>query len=218
MYVTTGLAVAVAMLVFGCESPVDSTPGEVADALVNPVDDIAASEPRDANLARDAAAEPETEATTCPSPPYGTAVGDTLGDYRLYDCDGKPVSLAATCDRSVTFVNLFAGWCPPCNAHARAAAADHASFTDAVADGAWLFVITEDNDGLAPDLAYCAAVRDAFALPMTVLVDLAGGFPDHLGVGSPNSWYVVLSEGQRIEAKVKYDKDAALTIARGLAD
>ncbi len=189
-------------------------PGEVDAAL--PEAEVAADVP--AEVAADVPAEvADAEASpTCPSPPFGTAVGDTLADYTLYTCEGEPVALSSACDRDVTFLNLFAGWCPPCNSHAQTAPADYADLAAGPASLAWLFVITEDSTGAPADLDYCAAVRESYALPMTVLVDLDGRLPDHLGLGSPNSWYLVMSSGLRLEARFKYDKDGALERAREL--
>jgi len=168
------------------------------------------------DAAGDTGADAPDTAAACPAPPWGSAVGDTLGDYELFDCDGAPVPLASLCDVDVAYLNTFAGWCPPCRAVAEAAGDDFATWTGWGGRSRWLFVITEDAAGETPSLAYCQAVRDDYALPMPTLVDLHGGLPAHLGVTSPNSWHVVLSAGMRIEAKLKYGHAGALERAHEL--
>ena len=200
----------------------DSDPGNRVDIAPEVASDVApdvaeATRPEVDAVVDSADVVPEASPTTCPSPPFGTGVGDTVADYTLYNCEGAPVSLASVCDRDVTFLNLFAGWCPPCNSHARSAPADYAELAAGEDSLAWLFVITEDSTGAPADLDYCNAVRESYDLPMTVLVDLDGGLPDHLALGSPNSWYLVLSAGLRLEARFKYDKDGALDRARELS-
>jgi hypothetical protein len=121
------------------------------------------------------------------------------------------------CERPLTYLNLYTGWCPPCQTAARAAPSDFEAFSADLPDAEWLFVITEDNNSQTPTLAYCEAVRDGFGLPMTTLVDLHGELPRHLGVSSPNAWYMVLSAGLTLEAKFKYGHAEALELIRELA-
>lgn len=192
-------------LIASCD---DADPSTAPDTLVP---DTSVPEP-------DTSVPEPDAASACPTPPFGTALGDTLADYTLYACDGTPTPLSQACDAPVTFINAFAGWCPPCRTHAEEAPADHAALLAAAPDARWLFVITEDQSGQRPTLAYCDAIREAYQLPMTVLVDRDGAFPAHLGVSSPNSWYLVLSPGLRLEAKIKYAKNDALGVALDLAE
>ncbi|MFT7578959.1 MAG: hypothetical protein ACI9MR_000621 [Myxococcota bacterium] len=70
-------------------------------------------------------------------------------------------------------------------------------------------VITENNSGSPPNAAYCRAIRDAFGLTMPVLYDPTGEFLSAAGLGSPNAWGVVTSEGVVIENKSKYSQTNA---------
>ena len=45
-----------------------------------------------------------------PSGPFGTGVGDTLGDWSLTDCDGVEHSFHDLCELRAVHIFSFAGW------------------------------------------------------------------------------------------------------------
>ena len=45
-----------------------------------------------------------------PAGPFGTGVGDTMGEVVLKDCDDNPVSLSSLCSHKASFIFSFAGW------------------------------------------------------------------------------------------------------------
>ena len=149
-------------------------------------------------------------AAPCPAAgPFGTTVGATLADFTMLDADGQPFALSSTCARAVTYINAFAGWCPPCQADAEDAPSDFAALEHRGGDIAWYFIVTETAGGVAPSLAYCQQIREDYALPMRVLCDVDGAFESVFGTTSSNSWHVVLSPGQVIAYKAKYGHDGA---------
>lgn len=157
---------------------------------------------------------PGSDTAACPPVgPTGTAIGDVLADTTLTTCEGSAVSLYSFCGRPL-YINTFAGWCPPCRTDASNAAATAMTLPDGAQ---WLFVITENNSGTAPSTAYCQAIRDTYGLTMPVLIDTSGTFPAHIGVGSPNSWHLVLDAGFGIVHRVKYDQRGALDALNALA-
>lgn len=190
-----------------------STPGDDDTDTTNDTTDMGDDETASPDTAADTQAPGPDTAVCPPTGATGTALGDTLADTTLTTCDGSPVSLHSFCGRPL-YINTFAGWCPPC----RTDASNAATTAMTLPDGAqWLFVITENNSGTAPTTAYCASIRDTYGLTMPVLIDTAGTFPAHIGVGSPNSWHLVLDAGFGIVHRAKYDQRGALDALNALA-
>lgn len=155
---------------------------------------------------------PDTSTTDTSARPVGTGLGEVLPDFTLRTCAGEPFQLHATHAADTTFVHLFAGWCPPCQSDAAATPDDFERLAAIGPTLEWLFVITEDNGGEPPSLAYCQAVADDLDLPagVRVLADVDGTFPSHLGLASPNAWGLVLDEDGALSFSKKYGYGAAV--------
>ncbi len=137
-------------------------------------------------------------ASLCPpTPPFGRAPGETIGELVLRDCDGVEHSLHELCDRQAVWLFEFADWCPPCRSFASSDANRIYRAFSSESFAAWM-VISEDAGFAAPDAADCAAIRDRYGIEMPVLIDPTGALQSLLGV-APNEVHVVLGEGARID-------------------
>lgn len=132
-----------------------------------------------------------------PEAPFGRAVGETMGDLVLLDCDGVERSLHSLCDRQAVWLFEYADWCPPC----RSFASSSANRIDARFAGpgfaSWMIVSEDDGFG-PPDAETCRAIRERYGITMPVLFDPEGRLQSLLGV-APNEVHVVLTEGARID-------------------
>ncbi len=137
-------------------------------------------------------------ATSCPpSGPFGTTVGEVAADATAYDCDGNPVTLHSLCDRDVSWVFVYADWCPPCRSFAaRSANTIQTTYADDDVDG--FILISQDSSGSRPTEEVCADIRDRYSLEVPVLFDRDGSVATALGA-RPNSYPVVMSQGNVIE-------------------
>jgi len=114
----------------------------------------------------------------CPDTPPGVQVGFEIGDQMpsiiVYDCEGNQTTLDELCGAEALFLFVAHGWCELClyvSSFAEEVEDDYASQGLASA-----VVIVEDEDGLPPDPAYCAAWRDQFGLEdVRVYYDPGGG-------------------------------------------
>lgn len=132
-----------------------------------------------------------------PEGPYGTAEGDAAMDYILTRCDGSSVTVHELCGNDANLIVGFAGWCPPCIAHAPLWQSGFEARGDASLG--MYFVVNETNLGATPDAAYCTGTMESFGLTIPVLFDPTGGFASAFGIASNDSTIVLNAELQIID-------------------
>lgn len=109
-----------------------------------------------------------------PDAPYGTRAGRMFEPFTLNTCDGTPYDFvnADFCDPShtMTVISIAAGWCPPC-------IAESMQLTEEIteryrADGVRVIqILTQTEDYMAPDGAWCDAWVDRYNLTNVELID-----------------------------------------------
>lgn len=188
------------LLMLACDSPGDGTPSPATADTSTAADGSSVSGDTGGRVP-DAGGAPELPPAGGPCPPggpFGTAIGDTLADVTVYDCDGNPWQLSNLCGNDASLVVTWAGWCNACTAYTEMLANDiYATITDGPETVGAALVITEKADFSQPDATYCAQVRDEYQLTMPVFYDPGDTIEDTWGV-STNSQEVVLEKGMKL--------------------
>jgi thiol-disulfide isomerase/thioredoxin len=143
-----------------------------------------------------------------PAPPYGHEVGDVLGDFVVYDCDGNPVRLHTLCETDVVWIWELAEWCSPCRRFA-AGPYDAIYQRYATAYGArfaGLAVITADEELNLPDPVICRELRDRYGIDAPLYFDPTGGFRDVVG-GLSNDVHAIMTRGMRVAWTMQFGGD-----------
>jgi hypothetical protein len=101
-----------------------------------------------------------------PAGPYGTEIGETLGDLSFVDCEGEPVTLHGMCGAKVSVVANFYGWCAPCwESSARVADLQTEHGDEGMRS---VIVLVEDGLSEPPSPEYCASARTYFGADVVV--------------------------------------------------
>lgn len=123
-----------------------------------------------------------------PKAAIGTSPGDRTPDFSLPDLDGNAVSLrGTTAENSVTLLNFWATWCPPC----RAEIPDFVSFYQEFAEQgvAILGVNIQEPKQRVQDFAHQAGIT------YPVLLDVQGSVAQEYRVRAIPTTYVLDKEG-----------------------
>lgn len=156
---------------------------------------------------RDAALDAPSEDTSMdapaplcpPSPPYGADVGEVLGPFTVYDCDGTPHRLEDLCETDVVWLWEMAEWCAAC----RHFAVGHYDRIlerferDRGERFAGLGIVTLDRELALPTQEVCRRIRETYGIRSPLYFDPTGRFRDRVG-GLSNDVHVILTRGMRV--------------------
>ena len=133
-----------------------------------------------------------------PTDGFGAIPGSNMSEFfmPLQTCDGTEYSFYNEdfCEAEVTVISIAAGWCPPCIMESMQLEAEINAIY--ASQGVRVIqILTQKEDGTAPDLAYCDEWVSRFGLSNIELIDPAqftsSFFPDN----SLPSTIIIDSEG-----------------------
>jgi hypothetical protein len=128
----------------------------------------------DSSTMSDAAPDTGGMACSAPEAPYGVEIGRNFEPFTLNDCSGNPYEFYGPdfCDASYTVVSIAAGWCGPCIMESMVleSAINEIYGPQGVRV---LQIITQTEDYLPPDDAYCSGWVSNYGLSNVELTDPA---------------------------------------------
>ena len=133
-----------------------------------------------------------------PMAPYGTSQGSNFSPFTLQRCDGTDYEFYGEaegyCDASFTVVSIAAGWCGPCRMEA-------GLMQEYLVDGYAAYgvriivALIQNNDYMAPDLAFCEGWQTQYGLSNAVLIDPVQVTQRYFPAGSLPATVIVDSNG-----------------------
>lgn len=154
----------------------------------------------------------------CPDAAPGVEVGFEVGNQMptliVYDCDGNQTTLDDLCGAEALFLFAAHGWCALCQFVSSYSEEVHQNYASQGLASA--IVVVEDEDGTAPDAAYCSAWRDQFGLEdVRVYYDPTGALTNLWGGSSSLSAFV--DRDRLITGKLVYSSSRE-AIEHGIED
>lgn len=210
------LALGLALSVVGCSD--SSSPSGLKGGTDPDLPLPSGGAPPTGSAAGGGAPGPDWGPDECPATPAGVQVGFEVGDQMpsliVYDCDGNQTTLDELCGAEAFFLFAAHGWCALCqfvSSYAEEVHHDYASQGLASA-----IVVVENEDGMAPDAAFCAAWRDQFGLEdVRVYYDPTGALTNLWGGSSSLSAFV--DRDRVITGKLVYSSSRE-AIEQGIGD
>jgi thiol-disulfide isomerase/thioredoxin len=126
-------------------------------------------------------------------------VGEVLGDFEVYDCEGNPLRIHTLCETEVVWIWELAEWCSPCRRFAEGPYDDiYTRYATTYGDRfAGLAIITADAELNLPDPLICQELRERYGIDAPLYFDPTGRFRDVLG-GLSNDVHAIMTRGLRV--------------------